>query len=139
MTCVPPVTLEPDVGARLLEHRRRLAGDGRLVDVGDALDHLAVAGDDVVGLDQHDVALAQLRRADDLGSSRRAASSFGRASRLRVRAQRVGLRLAARLGHRLGEVGEEHGEPEPERDLAGEAAAPPGRAAEQRRAGTRAW
>ena len=35
-------------------------------------------------------------------------------------AQRVGLRLAAALGHRLGEVGEEHGEPQPGRDLAGE-------------------
>ena len=32
-------------------------------------------------------------------------------------AQRVGLRLAAAFGHRLGEVGEQHGEPEPERDL----------------------
>ena len=40
-----------DVGARLLEHRRRLAGDGRLVDVGDALDDLAVAGDHLAGLD----------------------------------------------------------------------------------------
>ncbi len=32
-------------------------------------------------------------------------------------AQRVGLRLAAPLGHRLGEVGEQHRQPEPERDL----------------------
>ena len=38
-----------------------------------------------------------------------------------VFAQRVGLRLAARLGHGLGEVGEEHGEPQPERDLDAEA------------------
>ena len=32
-------------------------------------------------------------------------------------AQRVRLRLAAPLGHRLGEVREEHGQPQPERDL----------------------
>ena len=32
-------------------------------------------------------------------------------------AQRGGLRLAAPLGHRLGEIGEQHGEPEPEIDL----------------------
>ena len=36
-------------------------------------------------------------------------------------AQRVGLRLAAPLGHRLGEVREEHGEPQPERDREDEA------------------
>src|SRR6202163_3811680 len=34
--------------------------------------------------------------------------------------QGVGLRLAAPLGHRLGEVGEQHREPEPERHLDGE-------------------
>ena len=32
-------------------------------------------------------------------------------------AQRVGLRLAATFGHRFGEVGEDHREPQPERDL----------------------
>ena len=32
-------------------------------------------------------------------------------------AQGVGLRLAPSLGHGLSEVGEEHGEPQPERDL----------------------
>ncbi len=32
-------------------------------------------------------------------------------------AQRVGLRLAAAFRHRFGEVGEQHGEPQPERDL----------------------
>ena len=36
-------------------------------------------------------------------------------------AQRLRLRLAASLGDRLGEVGEEHGEPQPQRDLADEA------------------
>ena len=37
-------------------------------------------------------------------------------------AQGIGLRLAAPLGHRLGEVGEEDGEPEPERDRKDKAA-----------------
>ncbi len=32
-------------------------------------------------------------------------------------AQRVGLRLAAAFGHGFGEVGKQHREPEPERDL----------------------
>ena len=37
---------------------------------------------------------------------------------LRARlAQRVRLRLAAAFGHRFREVGEQHGEPEPGRDL----------------------
>jgi hypothetical protein len=36
-------------------------------------------------------------------------------------AQGVGLRLAAALRHGFGEVGEQHGEPQPERDLEGEA------------------
>ena len=38
-------------------------------------------------------------------------------------AQRVGLGLAAALGHGLGKVGEQHREPEPERDLQVEAEA----------------
>ena len=37
------------VAAGLADHRRRLAGDGRLVDAGDALDDLAVAGDHLAG------------------------------------------------------------------------------------------
>ena len=44
------------VAAALADDRRRLAGDRRLVDGGDALDHLAVARDDLAGLDQHEVA-----------------------------------------------------------------------------------
>ena len=35
-------------------------------------------------------------------------------------AQRLGLGLAAPFGHRFGEVGEQHGEPQPERDGADE-------------------
>ena len=50
------------VAAGLADHRRRLAGDGRLVDRGDALDHGAVAGDQLARLDDHDVAAVQLAR-----------------------------------------------------------------------------
>ena len=50
------------VAAALADDGRGLAGDGRLVDRGDALDDLAVAGDELPGLDDHRVALAQLRR-----------------------------------------------------------------------------
>ena len=50
------------VAAGLADHRRRLAGDRRLVDRADALDDLAVGRDDLAGLDDDDVAALQLRR-----------------------------------------------------------------------------
>ena len=59
-TLVPPVTARP-VAAALADDRGGLAGDGGLVDRGDALDDLAVAGDELARLDDHEVALAQLR------------------------------------------------------------------------------
>ena len=67
----------------------------------------------------HDVAAAQLRGGDRLGAS--AAQHAARGGFGLGLAQSVGLRFAAALGHGFGEVGEEHGEPEPERDLEGEA------------------
>ena len=106
------------VAAGLADDGRGLAGDGRLVDGGDALDHGAVAGDDLAGLDHHDVAAAQLRGGlgpavaqlrDRLGAHR---------------PQRVGLRLAAALRDRLGEVAEDDRQPQEERDREGEP--PPG-------------
>ena len=48
------------VAAGFADDRRGLAGDRRLVDRGDAFDHLAVGRDDVAGFDQHDVADLQL-------------------------------------------------------------------------------
>ena len=50
------------VAAGLADHRRGLAGDGRLVDRGDALDDLAVGGDEVARLADDEVALARARR-----------------------------------------------------------------------------
>ena len=57
--------------------------------------------------------------AAETSRRRRVAPRLGELLRRRVLArlaERVGLRLAAALGHRLGEVREEHREPEPERD-----------------------
>ena len=62
-----------------------------------------------------DVALAKRRRRHDLVGAVRPLA-VGHRLGLGL-AQRVGLRLAAAFGHRLGEIGEEHREPEPERDL----------------------
>ena len=47
---MPPVTARA-VAAGLADHRRRLAGDRRLVDAGDALDDVAVARDELAGGD----------------------------------------------------------------------------------------
>ena len=65
----------------------------------------------------------QVERVDAL--DRRPSRSSGSTQRLALRvaarrAQRVGLRLAAPFGDGFGEIGEQHGEPQPERDLAGE-------------------
>ena len=85
------------------------------------MDHVAVAGNDVAGLAHHQVAglqvfgrdafidLVIVRHQDALGARLGAGL-----------AQRVGLRLAAAFRHRFGEVGEQHGEPQPENDLEGE-------------------
>ena len=50
------------VAAGLADDRGRLAGDGRLVDGGDALDDVAVAGDQLAGLDDAQVADVEGRR-----------------------------------------------------------------------------
>ena len=63
--------------------------------------------------------------AAKLGGRHRLASPSEEPLGLRVgarRAQRVGLGLAAPLRHRLGEVGEQYGEPEPQRHRGGEEA-----------------
>ena len=70
--------------------------------------------------DDHDVALAQLD-ARATCSTPPSTSTVGERLGLHL-AQRVGLGLAAALGHGLGEVGEQHGEPEPAADQADEEA-----------------
>jgi hypothetical protein len=118
------------IASRLAHDRRRLAGDRALVDRRDPLEDLAVGRDHLPGGDPDHVPLAELGRPDLLAAARLRA---GREGRLAPRAtdaprggggphlpQRVGLRLAAPLGHRLGEIGEEHREPQPRDELHGE-------------------
>ena len=50
------------VAASLANDRRRFAGDRRFVDGGHPFDDVAVAGDDLAGLDQHDIAQAKIER-----------------------------------------------------------------------------
>ncbi len=106
------------VAAGLADDRRRLAGYGRLVDGGDALDDLAVGGDQVAGLADDQVAFGQRRGGYPLlGSVGAQAAGFGLGSHA---AQCVGLGLAATFSHGLGEVGEDDGQEQPRRDRPGE-------------------
>jgi hypothetical protein len=107
------------VAARFPDDRRRLTGDGRLVDRGDALDHLAIARDHLSRLHHHDVPLAEGRGRDLLLLAVHQPPRSDVASHL---PERVRLRLAPPLGHRLGEVGEDHREPEPQAHREGEPA-----------------
>ena len=109
------------VAARFADDRRAFAGDGRFVHGGDAFDHFAIAGD-------------QCRRARR--PRRRRARSCVAATVFVLLAVASGawpcvsvlvLRsvsacaLPRAFRHGFGEVGEQHGEPQPERDLEGEA------------------
>jgi hypothetical protein len=63
----------------------------------------------------HHIARAQLG-AGNLLDLAAVANAIGNGLRARL-AQRVGLRLAAAFRHGLREVGKQHGEPQPQRDL----------------------
>ena len=103
------------VAAAFANHRRGFAGDGRFIDRGNAFDHLTVAGDNFPRRDAHHVAFAQLRGGQTLISSL-IGDQVGRGLGAHP-AQRIRLRFAAPLRHRLGKIGEEHGEPEPGGDV----------------------
>ena len=100
------------VAAGLADHGGRFAGDGRFVDRGHAFDDLAVAGNHFARDDLDHVARLQgrgdgfLDRAVGL-----AAAGRGRPAGL---PQGVGLGLAAGLGNRRGEVGEQQRRHQPE-------------------------
>ena len=106
------------VAARLADDRGGLARDRGLVDRADALDDLAVGGNDLTRLDDDDVAAPEVGRRHLLEAAgvRAPVRDRGRARG----AERVRLRLAPPFGDRLGEVREQNGEPEPERDRARE-------------------
>ena len=74
------------------------------------------------GFDQHDVADAQVERVDALiNVAERLGVDEALGAQVAARlAQEFRLRLAATLRDRLGEIGEQHREPQPESDLPGE-------------------
>src|SRR6184192_948086 len=115
-TVVPPVTADrspPD--SRMTGADSPVMADSSTVD---ALDDVAVARDHLPGFDHHEIADPQV----DAGYLLLVAV-LGQAPRdgLLLRpAQGFRLCLAAAFGDGLGEVREQHGEPEPDRDQDGE-------------------
>jgi hypothetical protein len=103
------------VAARLADDRRALAGDRALVDRGDPLDNLAVGGDHLTGLDDHEVARPEPGGRDDfpfVGPEPVEAEGRGVGA---GGAQAISLGPAAGLRQRLGEVGEQDGDQQQER------------------------
>ncbi|MPL86091.1 hypothetical protein SDC9_32067 [bioreactor metagenome] len=99
------------------------AGDRAFVDRGDAADHLGVGRDQVSGLDAHELPGPQRRgrhrfRRRVVLAGEQPDHGFGLGC-----AQAVGAGLAAAFGERLGEIGEEDADPEPEGHLKGHAPA----------------
>ncbi len=103
------------VTAGLADDGGGLAGDRRLVDARDALDDVTVAGDDVAGLADDEVADLQFRAGDLLLGPAVLGETTGDRVGLGL-AQRVGLCLAAALGDGLREVREDHRQPQPGAD-----------------------
>src|ERR1035441_7943697 len=99
-TCVPPVTAE------LANDRSRLAGDRRLIDGGDAFDHLAVRGDEVASLHQNHVAHLKIGAGDALVVLPVGASQELCLRLCTLASQRFGLRLATAFSDGFGKVGE---------------------------------
>ena len=99
------------ISAGLANHRSRLACDRRLVDRRDSFDYLTVARNDLARRYYDSVAGLELGRADLLHNAHAFEPvCWSLAARL---AQRLGLRLAACLGKRSCNVGEEHREEQP--------------------------
>ena len=100
------------VAARLADHRRRFAGDRRLVHRCDPFDHLAVAGNDLPCA--HDHLISRPQRG---GGNLLDLPLVAQAMRHRLHAgpaQRFGVRLAARLGQRRGEIRKKNGQEQPD-------------------------
>ncbi len=108
------------VATRFADHGRRLPRDRRLVDRSKSLDDFSIAGNDFTGVNDDFIAGEQGGGKRQFDRSIRLPNS-GRcfASGL---AERVGLRLAPRFGQRGGEIGEQHGQRQPnvERHQVGE-------------------
>ena len=106
------------VAARLADDGGGLARDGGLVHRSDTFDHLAVGRDHLSRCHDDDVAPPQLGRGHVLDAAAVRPPVGGR--RRAGGSQRGCLGLPATLGDGLGEVREEHRQPEPDGDHAGE-------------------
>ncbi len=113
------------VAAVLAHDRGRLAGDRRLVDGGDARRRCRRRRGSTPPASTTTMSPSRRSAERDLDERRMlgrgpsVAPSTRRAVvdvLVRVSRRLAGLRLAAALGHRLGEVGEEHRDPQPDRD-----------------------
>ena len=97
---------------------RGFAGNRRFIDRGNALDHVAVARNDVAGLANHQVACPQFVGGDGLKLVELARRLNALGTRFGTRlAQGIGLRLAPPFRDSFGKIGEQYGEPQPENDL----------------------
>ena len=105
------------VAAGLADHGGGLAGDGGLVNGGNALDDVAVAGNLLAGAYDHQVAARELGAGND-GEVLLVLNGLDAMGLdiLLGRTQGIGLSLTAALGKRLGEVREQVGEPQDDRD-----------------------
>ncbi len=107
------------VAAALTDDRRGFAGDGRFVHAGDAIDHIAVGRNHIARFAHHGIAFLQIRSGDFFfpavaqASRHRFLPRFSQAGRLG---------FAPAFGHRLRKIGEEHREPQPDRELRDKAA-----------------
>ena len=103
------------IAARFANHRRRLSGDRGFVHRGDSLNHFAVPGNEFRRRYHHHVAQPQLRTGHRFD---RAIRAYSPRNRFRPRPpQRLGLGFPAPLRHRFRKIREQHGEPQPHRNL----------------------
>src|SRR6185503_10385422 len=107
------------VAAALADDRGGFARDGGFVNAGDAFADFAIGGNHIAAFAHHEVALLQIRRRNLFFTSIAQAPGHRVLARF---AEAVGLGPAAALGDGFSEVGKEHGEPEPDRELCDEAA-----------------
>ena len=103
-----------EVAAGFAQHRRGFARDRALVDRSHAFDDFAVGGNDVVGLDQHEVAARQRAGLDGLMFAAIAADDASWRARAGASSASVAACALPRpFGDGLGEVGEQHRQPQP--------------------------
>ena len=107
------------VAAAFADYRGGFARDGGFIHAGNAFHDIAVSRDHIAHLAHDEVALVQVRGRDLLLLTVAQASGHRILARF---AQAGGLGFAAAFRDGFGEIGEEHGEPEPNGQLGDEAA-----------------